>query len=441
MQNKDTILTINVVEKELVRAVKLLSKETKQPLQGLVLINKSYAVQPDRPIDTTGLFKEIICDFDNPDELQTVLKPYTERLLAATCRYEEAVQDFGKVIPFLPPHLHTPSPTSLLWATEKPLMRDRLKNYDINLVPRYQYMEEEDLSKLTELVKDFQFPVIVKPSGLARAVLVSRCNTLQELKNRLKYTFRIINHAYARAQYPGKPGVLVEEMIQGDMYSVDAYVSRDGEIFCLPPVKVITAHAMGLPGFYGVQRLTKTDLDEKDIQAAFAASQAAVKALNLSSTTSHIELFHTSQGWKIIELAARIGGLRDDLYREAYGIEHFYNDLTVRMGKKPQMPGKPISHAAAVCIYAEDEGYITSIVGIEEAKKIPSVISLSVDAEEGDIALFSQNGGYALISIILNNQDPQKLQKDIAAVRNLIKINVRKTKKDQAKENTFTLIA
>ena len=296
MQNKDTILTINVVEKELVRAVKLLSKETKQPLQGLVLINKSYAVQPDRPIDTTGLFKEIICDFDNPDELQTVLKPYTERLLAATCRYEEAVQDFGKVIPFLPPHLHTPSPTSLLWAKEKPLMRDRLKNYDINLVPRYQYMEEEDLSKLTELVKDFQFPVIVKPSGLARAVLVSRCNTLQELKNRLKYTFRIINHAYARAQYPGKPGVLVEEMIQGDMYSVDAYVSRDGEIFCLPPVKVITAHAMGLPGFYGVQRLTKTDLDEKDIQAAFAASQAAVKALNLSSTTSHIELFHTSQG-------------------------------------------------------------------------------------------------------------------------------------------------
>ena len=148
------------------------SKALKRPLRGLALINKNYANLSGRPQDTTGLFEEVICDFDNPAELQNS-KPYKDRLLAATCRYEEAIQDFGKVIPFLPKHLHTPTPTSLLWATEKPLMRDRLKEYDSNLVPRYQYMEKDDLPQLAELVKDFHFPVIVKPSGRQKPCLLS----------------------------------------------------------------------------------------------------------------------------------------------------------------------------------------------------------------------------------------------------------------------------
>jgi biotin carboxylase len=438
MHNRDIILTINVVEKELVDAVNLHSKLLKKPLKGLALVNKNYAHQPGRPKDTSGLFEEVICDFDNPNEIQRALKPYTERLLAATCRYEEAMQDFGKVIPFLP-YIYTPSPTALLCSTEKPIMRNRLKNYDESLVPRYQYMEETDLPNLSTLVKNFQYPVIVKPSGLAKALLVARCDTEEELQKRLEYTFKIIHHAYAREQYPGRPGILVEEMMQGEMYSVDAYVTHDGEIFCLPPVKVITAHALGLPGFYGCERVVPTDLSKEEVQGAFAASKSALRALTLSSTTTHIELIRTAQGWKIIEVAARIGGYRDALYRESYGIEHFYNDLSVRMGKKPKMPTKPVGHAVALNIYAESEGYIESIEGIEEAKAIPSVRELNVLAGKGDVALFSHNGGDALITALLSNKDPEQLQRDSVAVRELIKITV-KRKKGYKKELNFTAV-
>lgn len=437
MKNQDTILTINVVERELVQAVKMQSKSLKRTLRGLVLVNKNYAKQPNRPQDTTGLFEEIICDFDNPAELQKVLEPHKDRLLAVTCRYEEAIQDFGKVIPFLPKQLHTPSPISLLWATEKPLMRNRLKDYDSNLVPRYQYMEKDDLPNLTELVKDFHYPVIVKPSGLAKSLLVERCDTLQELKKCLAYTFNVINHAYAREQYPGKPAVLVEEMMQGEMYSVDAYVAHTGEVLCLPPIKVITAHSLGLPGFYGCQCIT-TYLEEEETQKAFAASKAAIRALNLRSTTTHIELFRTSQGWKIIEIAARIGGHRDYLYREGYDVEHFYNDLSIRMGKKPQMPTKQVGHSAALNIYAEDEGYIESITGLEQARELPSVIYLTSHAEKGDIALFANNGGDAIIDGMLSNKDPKQLQKDITTVRNIIKITI-KRKEYKTRKSGYTV--
>lgn len=424
---RDTILTINVVEPGLVRAVKLHSKHMGIPLKGLVLVHTGYADYPHRPKDTTGLFEEIVCDFDDPDDLQRVLKPYTDRLLLATCRYEEAIQPFGKVIPFLP-YLYTPSEKSLTWATEKPQMRDRLRNYDESLVPRYQYMEAEDLPNLKKLTKDFEYPVIVKPSGLAKAFLVNRCESETQLKKCLDNTFKIIGNAYTREHYPGKPSVLVEEMMQGDMYSIDAYVSHEGKISCLPPVRVHTAHSRGLQGFYGYEQFLPSGLSNTEVQAAFNASTSAVRALNLSSTTAHIELFHTKEGWKIIEVAARIGGFRDILYREVYGIEHFYNDLSVRMGKEPIMPCKPLRHAMAFKIYADDEGYIESIKGLEEARKIKSVVYISDHAKPNDLALFVMNGGDPVVDGIISGKDPKQLVKDMAKIRQLIKIKIKKEK-------------
>ncbi len=423
-QNRDIILTINVVEPPLVRAVNLHSKAMGRKLKGLVLVHREYAKLTNRPKDTTGLFKEIICDFNNQDELQRVLKPYADRLLAVTCRYEEAIQPFGKVIPFLP-YLYTPSSESLIWATEKPQMRDRLSNYDKDLSPKYKQIEEEDLPHLFSMVKDFHFPVIIKPSGLAKALFVTRCDTKNELEDNLENVFQLIHEAYAREQYPGKPSVLVEEMMKGDMFSIDSYVTHDGKILNLPPMKVITAHSIGLPGFYGAHITTQTNLDKDEIKAAYAATSSAIRALSLSSTSTHAELFRTPQGWKIIEIAARIGGHRDYLYREAYGIEHFYNDLLLRMGKDPIMPQKQIGHSAAINIYAKEEGVIASIEGLEEARKVESVVYLTQNAKKGDLALFAGNGGDAVVDGVLSNKDPKKLQKDTNTVRKLLKINIR----------------
>jgi biotin carboxylase len=420
---RDTILTINVVEPALVRAVKLHSKTMHRPLKGLVLVDRAYADHPARPKDDSGLFKEVICDFNNPDELQTVLKPYTDRLLAVTCRYEEAIQPFRKVIPFLP-YLPTPSPESLLWSTEKPLMRDRLRNYDASLVPRYQYMERDDLSKLDELTKDFKFPVIIKPTGLSKALLVSRCDNREVLHERLEFAFHVIQDVYARDRYPGKPAVLVEEMMEGEMYSIDAYVMQDGRVFCLPPVKVVTAHQAGLPGFYGYERRTPVELPKAEIKAAQETTCRAIRALNLSSTTTHTEMYRTAEGWKVIEIAARIGGYREILYREAYGIEHFYNDLLVHMGCEPTISDHPIARAAVLNLYPDHEGTVVSIEGIEQARELPSVIHIAAHAKPGDQALFSTHGGDKVIDAVLSNTDPEQLEEDIRAVRDLVTIKV-----------------
>ncbi len=424
MQDRDIILTINTVEPALVEAVKTLSETMNRQLKGLSLVHSGYAGFAGRPKDASGLFEEVVCDFDNPDELQRTLKPYTDRLLAVTCRYEDAMHRFRQVVPFVP-YVNTPSESSLLWATEKPLMRDRLSNYDKDLTPLYQHLEETDLPKLEELIKDFTYPLIVKPSDLQDALLVTECHNLDELKTCLRHTFQVIHEVYSRKHRHFTPSVLVEEMMQGKMYSTDAYVMPDGEIFCLPLVEVVTAHSLGLPGFYSYRILVPTDLPDAESEAAFKASRGAIRALNLRATTTHIELFRTLQGWKIIELGARIGGYREAMYREAYGIKHFYNDLAVRLNIKPTMPDKLLAHAYAINIYADQEGEITAIEGLEEAEKLESTVSLVCKAKPGDIALFANNGGGLIIDGILSNKDPKQLEKDEAKLRELIQIKVR----------------
>ncbi|HEX7259428.1 MAG TPA: hypothetical protein VF272_00665, partial [Candidatus Saccharimonadia bacterium] len=136
MQEKNLILAIDDVEPGLVQAVKKLSKTLGRELHGLVLVDLNYPAIRERARDTSGLFKEIICDFDDPNVLQKHLKPHLDSLLAVTLRHESSVQSLRKVVPFLP-FVPTPSESSLLWSTEKHLMRDRLHNYDSRLVPQY----------------------------------------------------------------------------------------------------------------------------------------------------------------------------------------------------------------------------------------------------------------------------------------------------------------
>lgn len=196
----------------------------------------------------------------------------------------------------------------------------------------------------------------------------------------------------------------------------------DGKIHCLPLVKVVTAHAVNLPGFYGIERIIPSGLHENECYKAIEAAEKAIKALKLRSTTAHVELFRTNAGWKIIEVAPRIGGFRDVLYREAFGIEHYFNDLSIRMGINPVINRQAIASAAVLNIYPDNEGYIESISDIEKVEQLESVIKLDINADLGELSLFATNGGNPVVEIVLSNVNMDNLNRDILEARKTIKI-------------------
>lgn len=422
---RDIILAIDDVEPGLARAVKRHSRRLGRDLKGVVLVDTNPSVSSRRRArDSSGVFEEVLVDFEDKASLQSALKPYRSRILAATCRQETAIHSFKKAVPFLP-YVNTPSESALLWSTEKHMMRDRMRDYDKELVPDYHYLSEYDPIAVEHILREIKFPVIVKPTGLAASILVTHCNSKRELKECLKRTFSSINDAYSRDLGRGRPGVLVEEMMKGDMYSVDAYVNSKGDVFFLPLVGVITAHSIGLEGFYSHSFVIPAGLPAEEINEAQKVSVSAIHALNLNSTTAHIELFNSPDGWKIIEVGPRIGGYREALYREAYGVDHYYNDLAIRMDAEPEIPAEPIGHATSFNIYPDEEGYIEEITGIEEARKIPSVIELKCYAKPGDLALFAGNGGRYVVDGTLSSKNPHQLNDDLLKVRDIIKVKIR----------------
>lgn len=215
--------------------------------------------------------------------------------------------------------------------------------------------------------------MIVKPAGLAGSVMVTKVENEHELKTCLDDSFAQIKQIYHIVRGRGRPSLIVEEFIEGDMYTIDGYVSAEGQVWILPPLAARTAYTLGGVGFYEREADSFLSISNQEIIRAQAAAMKAAYALGLRSCAIHVELFHTKSGWKIIELGARIGGQRYDIYKAAYGIDHAYNELLVKVGLEPDMPTAPVAYAASFNICAEQHGTLQSLNGIEEAKRISTL--------------------------------------------------------------------
>ncbi len=300
-----------------------------------------------------------------------------------------------------------------------------MKEYDTSLVPKFVEIPERLVGKIEKLVAELSYPVVVKPCGLHTSMLVNKCNTLEELEKSVKETYRIIHEIYDKRLGTGTPSILVEEFIEGDMYSIDAYITPDRKVHCLPPVRVITSHEVGLGGFYAYESRVPSDLSDAEIKLANEAAISAVKSVGLFSCTAHIELFHTVSGWKIVELGPRIGGHREQIYRYAYGVDHYYNDLKSRLGDfTVELGYKKPRHTISMNIYAKKEGIVRDVLGIEEVKKLHTNVFIRQLIKEGDFAGSSESGNPYHVDAIFSGHDKNHVLDDARQAHNLIQVVV-----------------
>lgn len=424
--NRNIAIFINDFDQEFADGLQKLAKKLQRPLRGIILVDSTVKKQKRNAVDTASVFEEIVCDFSNDAVLRRIIKPLEKHLLLVTCSSEYNQPYLERLLPHVP-YILGPTESSLVWSTHKAKMRELLNSYDNTLGPSVQSVTSDDETEIQKVLTTLTFPVIVKPTGLAASLLVSKAHDEAELRAILKKSFAAIHDIYQRDKGRGHPSMIVEEFIEGDMYSVDAYVSSTGQVWCLPLLRSKSAHVMGYEGFYTYRADSYHELKAKDIKTGQSVAEQAVHALGLRSCVAHIELFHTSKGWKIIELGPRAGGQRQDVYSAAYGIDHAYNELLVKIGLEPEILSKAIAHSTTVNVYADEEGVITTITGIAEAKANPSTYALQVKAKPGDMALLSHNGGKLLVRGVLSNTDKAQLEKDAELVRSSIKIVTKKS--------------
>lgn len=425
-QNKEVVLFINSMHAPTHSALRSYANKTGKHFKPVVIVDTCIkdSIQSLNSQDHLVGNAEVICaDFSSAESLRQALRPFEGRICAVTSQYENSIHELKKIVPYLP-YLPVPTETSLDWATDKKLMREAFNAYDRSLSP--QSMQVSDATQSTiQMVEDtMDYPVIIKPSGLERSMLVAVAHDQQELAETLDYTFKQLEKAHKQWLKRTKPTVLVEEFMEGDMYSVDTYIAHDGTCRHAAPIKVITGHKVGFEDFFTYLQLSPCGLSTDEIEYAYKATESACKALGLRSITAHTELMKTANGWKIIEVGPRIGGYRHELYGLSHDMNHIVNDILNRTGETPDVPSAPKRYAAIFKTYAQDEGILKTIHGLEKVKKLSSYVTMKHPYKRGDMLKFARNNGNAPIEITLCNDNQEQLRADIETIEKAVYVEV-----------------
>lgn len=419
---KNIILFVGPAKTTVLESIHAFEKKMKQKVRvGFITDIKTRKKRDPNLKLPVDIEFQIICDTTSDIALQKALSPYKDELLLVTCRGDNYIPILSHVIPHVP-YLKTPSPTSLLWATDKLWMRRRLYFHNKKITPTYTLVSDTSSASLKKIEEKVGFPLIVKPTGLGASRLVSIVYHKTELKDVLKKIFRKLNSVYKENDYNGEQKVLVEQFMDGEMYSIDGYVTGKGKVYFCPLVHVKTGRSIGFDDFFGYQQGTPALLKKENVEEAEKVAQEAVHALALRYTTVHIEIMRTEHGWKIIELGPRIGGFRQKLYHYSFGIDHGMNDLLVRVPEKPIIPKKVLGHSMAMKFFAPKEGRLKKLTGIKKSQELTSFKKIMVHKKIGELCRYAKHGGSSVFDIILFNKERSKLLADIRRLEQMIKI-------------------
>ncbi len=417
--NRDKILFVNSFAEEQVVALEKMSTMLGRKIQAVVLFDHKKAIR-----QWVQDAKDIILltvDFSDTEALQNVLKPYVDDILTATFLGDGNAPHLRKVIPLIP-NCVLPTETSIKWTSEKTQMRALLRNYDKSIAPNFLVAHDGSPETITKIEKRVGYPMVVKPSGLAGSLLVSICYHREELEKVLTQTFKKIDQVYKLKRGRGAPAILVEEFMEGDMYSIDAYVNARGVVYFAPLVYVKTGREVGFDDFFGYMRITPTQLNASHTESAQEVAAKGIKAVGMRSTTCHIELMRTETGWKVIELGSRIGGNRHSMYELSFGIDHSLNDLLIRLSRKPLLPKKIKGYTAVMEFYAKEEGRLEKIQGLFKIEALESVQKVRVLKEIGDKCTFAKYGGSPVLRMTLFNPVRSNVLADIRRLEQYLNI-------------------
>ncbi len=370
--------------------------------------------------------KVITCSFSKGHSIADSIKDFRKNIIAITARGESKLWYLRRLIPHVP-YIKTPTESSILWSTDKIKMRERMYSYNKTITPKFVIVNEFTNKTIDKIEKEIGYPVMVKPTGLAASMLVTNCYHRDELESALKHVYKqanIFHKIYKEFYKDDTPQVLVEDLMEGEMYSIDGVVNGKGKVTCYPPVHVKTGKQIGFDDYFGYQRLLPSRLNDESIKKAEIVTKKAIHALGLRYLHFHIELLNTEDGWKVIEVAPRIGGFRQVMYKLSYDLDCTTNDILVRMGKEVTVPKRLKGHTAVLNIFAKKEGKILQLKGIKKIESINSIIKFVQNKKVGSKVKFAKNGGKSVFNIILHNKDRSELLADIRRVEQTLDIVV-----------------
>lgn len=252
-----------------------------------------------------------------------------------------------------------------LKATNKAEMRVALQVGGVPIPKFFKVSNEEEYVKA---VKQFNVPFIVKPadsSGSRGIFEVTDINDQKQIKEAYKYC-----RPFSRVG-----DVVVEEYMSGPEVSVET-LNVDGVCHVIQITDKLTT---GAPHYVEMGHSQPTRHSKEIAEKIAEVAKAANKAIGIKNGPSHTEIIVTSEGPKIVELGARLGGdnITTHLVPLSTGVNMVECCIRIALDEKLDIEQK-FSKGSAIRYFKQHAGVVKSISGIEKAMEVPGVKQISI---------------------------------------------------------------
>jgi len=260
-----------------------------------------------------------------------------------------------------------------LKATNKALMRECLQEHSVP-IPRFYRIDTYE--EYIKIIHGFRDAFIVKPadnSGSRGVILVKQIDD----KESIEYAFQ-----YSK-KYSRSGEIVVEEYMEGPEVSVET-LSVNGKVHIIAITDKLTT---GAPNFVEMGHSQPTILPEDIKKNIEEVTTSAVQAIGIKNGPSHTEIIVTSEGPKVVEIGARLGGdnITTHLVPLSTGIDMVKCCIDIALGYKPDL-NPIINMGSAIRYFENNPGKIVGIRGIEKAKDIEGIKQITFVKNIGDNA-------------------------------------------------------
>ena len=236
-------------------------------------------------------------------------------------------------------------------------------------VPRYEAVST--LEEATRACERIGFPMVVKPVDSSGSRGVRRVESPAALPEAL--ALALSNSRQRRA--------ILESFLDGTECTVETF-TVDGRTHVLGmsdkvhlPFPHCVSISLHYPPFF----------DEATRGAIAAAAIAAIDATGMRNGPGHVEVIVTPAGPVVVEVAARGGGYRifSDILVRISGVDPVEAVIDLAMGDVPD--AVPTKRRAAVLRFFNPQmtGLLQEVSGVEDARRIPNVLDIVVEAQVG----------------------------------------------------------
>jgi biotin carboxylase len=267
------------------------------------------------------------------------------------------------------------SPKAASAAQDKLACRQACADAGVS-TPAFSYAATE--SDAIAAAQRIGFPCVVKPMTDSASTGVALAFTQEQLT--AGYNSIAGQRLNARGQLR-RPGALVEEYALGYEVSVET-VTFQGETTVLGVTDKMLSAA---PYFAETGHTFPSALPENVTGALAQTALDGLAAIGFDFGAAHTEIRMTSDGPKLIEINARIGG--DEvaaLVELAFGFPYMEQVLRMHVGEEFTFAPATRKAAAARHLTAPTSGSVRAVHGTSLAERAPGVTAVDVKVEPGD---------------------------------------------------------